>query len=109
MDPNPPQGQQILTGTQNVLVRNEVGQGLWPVLLNPEIGFNMRYDLYTSRVLLHAEKPHSHPKQQRKRNPSRLNRATGLSQHRVGLSPRGHLSGQLAVVTVQRVLVASVE
>lgn len=50
--------RQILTGTQNVLVRNEIGQGLWPVLLNPEIGFTVKLQsIYSSHVLLHAKKP----------------------------------------------------
>lgn len=46
----------MLTGTQNVLMRNEIIQCLWPVFFNPEIQFSMDYTTYKYKnSLLHAE------------------------------------------------------
>lgn len=47
---------QMLTGTQNVLMRNEVTQCLWPVFFNPEIQFSMDYNIYKCKnILLYAQ------------------------------------------------------
>jgi hypothetical protein len=81
--------RQILTGTQNVLVRNEIGQGLWPVLLNPEIGFTVKLQsIYSSHVLLHAKKP-LHILSSRGRETLRVWTEHWLSQPGVVLSPQG--------------------
>lgn len=47
---------RMLTGTQNVLMRNEVTQCLRPVFFNPEIQFSMDYNIYKCKnSLLYAQ------------------------------------------------------
>lgn len=50
----------MLTGTQNVLMRNEIAQCLWPVFFNPEIQCSMDYTAHKCKNMLLRAKESFH-------------------------------------------------
>lgn len=84
----------MLTGTQNVLMRNEIIQCLWPVFFNPEIQFSMDYTTYKYKnILLHAEESfHILTKGGRETKPFAFEYRLVFSTRGNFFSPREHLA-----------------
>lgn len=57
----------MLTGTQNVLMRNQIIQCLWPVFFNPEIECSMDYNTYECKNMLSSAKESFHILMKRER------------------------------------------